>query len=343
MQLSFSRAEHFAWQPHLKLMASKSSKAQVAAVLIVVGLVAAFTYPIWFPVLTSILNPANPNAQVVISCAISDGLTDLAFTPAGSTAKFYVWPYGATAPYTDTVPLVFIAAGTETPDGTYTSTGATVAVGTWVLVYIADSGNTYYTASVIRQVKPLYGYATVSYLDPIKVYPRSATGAAGYGQTSGDKTASIMTNGALVTNATGVATGATTMQVNLAITSAKSWGSAGYVDPTTGYWYNPGFIIFDLDKTTARATIDTTTNMIWHGVIGVHEYWCFNVGQQVNDADVATDGIYSFNIQFTNQAAAADVLTIGFYTARRPSLIQQGSFGTTDLVKAENLYQIHLN
>jgi len=326
-------AEHFNWQPALAHAKKSNNKLIGVAAVSAIFIVGLLTYPMWSPVVLSFFGIGNTNAPVVISVAISDGLTDAAFTPSGATCKFYQWPYGAAQPSGDVAALIFICTGTESPDGTFTSTGATCLVGSYVLCYIQDSGNTYYTASIIRQVKPVYGFATTSYLDPIKVYPRSATSSA-------DKTATIMTAGALVTNATNIAAGITTQLVTLTIASAKSWGSAGYLEPTTGYYYTGGFIVYDLDRTTARAEL-TGGPLISHFVMGVHEYWVYLAGQTVNNANIATDGAWTMTITYNNMAAAADVMTLGFYTSRRLSLINQASFGTSDLLKAENLYQIH--
>ena len=85
--------------------------------------------------------------------------------------------------------------------------------------------------------------------------------------------------------------------------------------------------ILDADISTARCTV-TGSNIIWHDSIGTHEYWVFRIPQFINDGDISDDGSYSFTFTMDITVGADDAMDIGYFVQRRPSQIQQASFGT---------------
>lgn len=306
------------------------------AIVIVVLVVIAYAWPLLSPIL-----PGPTGAQVTLMVNGQDANDDSAFTPAGASVKMYVWPYGGLTPAqvtngfkTDIPALALIGAGTETPDGEY-STSATTAEGSFVYVYITDSGNTYYTCGVVRKVPFVVGegISREAILDPITVYPRSAT-------PSSDTAILITTGGVEKDNTTNMADG--DYNVQIAITSGKAYGSAGYIDPATGYSYLPAHLVFDLTITTARMSL-TGGPLFWHGQIGSNEYWCYEIGQSLNDADITGDGLWQMDATLDVTTTAADVLDIYWVSGgARYSGVVLGSFGTKDYEKADNMLDVHL-
>jgi hypothetical protein len=257
----------------------------------------------------------------------NDAIGEVVFSPAGASVK--VW---------DKATGDDLGALTEdaSNDGKWTSAYA-VPIGSVVVVKVADSGNTYYTRQVERKVNaPAAGVDRVSILDPIKMYPRSAT-------SSSDLAGALTTAGTAVTNATGIATGETDILVTLTAASGYTWGGQAYHDYETGKDYLGAFMVWDLTTTTASATI---TGPWWeHFSIGSHEYWIFKIPQIVNDADLAGDGTYSFTITFNNLAAAVDALDVACYTNAKTEDVMAKTFGTADTGNnsGELWIDIHLN
>jgi hypothetical protein len=252
----------------------------------------------------------------------NDAIGEVVFSPAGASVK--VWDK-STGEYLG--PLTEDASN----DGKWTSAYA-VDINSIIVLKVEDSGNTFYTCQVERMVNPPQaGVDRVSILDPINVNPRSATSGS-------DISGTLMTAGAEVDNSTNIASGETEIQIMLTVSSGKTWGGQAYYDYEAGDEYIGAFLVFDLTTTTARAVI---TGPYWeHFSMGSHEYWIFKIPQIVNDADLATDGTYSFTIQFNNLAAAADSLDIDFYTNAVLEDVLATSFGTSD--QGDSWTNIHL-
>jgi hypothetical protein len=286
-------------------------------------LIALVSSPVWYPMVLNLLTPVTPGNNALYRVGLTDAATGDVVSPAGISVKFFAWPFGALQPSAElSGPLTQIGVGTETPDGVFTANMA-YKIGSYVLVYITDSGDTYYSTSVVRQIPALTGSNTISDLEGIEVAPKSATSYS-------DIVFSIQTSGALVTNATGIASGITTMLVTATVADSKSWGTS-YLDPTTGYYYYGGLIVFDLTQTTARATIDGGP-LIWNGVIGSHQYWVYDTGAIIHKTSVTTgpySGTWQMTLSFDNIAAAASALTVSAWPkGARMSNIHAASFGT---------------
>jgi hypothetical protein len=257
----------------------------------------------------------------------NDGITESVFSPAGAAVK--VW---------DKATGEFLGPLTEdaSNDGKWTSAFA-VPVKSIIVVHVTDSGNTFYTRQVERIVHaPQAGVDRVSILDPINVWPRSATA-------SDDLAGSLTTAGTAVTNATGIASGETDILVTLTASSAKAWGGQAYYDYEAKKEYIGAFMVWDLTTTTASATI---TGPYWeHFSIGSHEYWIFKIPQIINDDDIAGDGTYSFTLTFNNLAAAADSLDVACYTNAKLEDVMAKTFGTasTGSGTGELWIDIHLS
>ena len=243
----------------------------------------------------------------------NDALGETVFSPAGASVK--VW---------DKTSGDFLGALTEdsSHDGKWDS-AFNVLVGSTVVLKVEDSGSTYYTRQV-EQVVPegASNVDRIGVLDPIEVYPRSATSLS-------DMTGTLMTAGVEVDNSTGIASGETDIQIILAVASGKTWGGQAYYDYETGKEYIGAFMVFDLTTTTASATI-TGGVLYANWETGSHEYWVFLLPQIHNDADVAGDGTYDFTITFNNLVAAADALDLGLYTNAKAEDVDAHNFGTND-------------
>jgi hypothetical protein len=281
-----------------------------------IGVVALVLFLVWglffggFALILSFLQPKN---YVRLQVQTNDAITEAVFTPAGASLKCW-----------DKASGLYLGALSEdsSHDGKWDS-AFPVLVGTTVLVKVADSGNTYYTNIVERIVPPgEAGVERIGILDPIEVYPRSAT-------TASDLVGTMMTSGVEVDNSTGIASGETEIQVSLTAASGKAWGGHPYYDPESGDTYIGAFMVFDLTTTTARATI-TGANLWKHWSVGSHEYWVFTLPQIVNDDDVTTDGTYVFTLEFNNLVAGSAALDLGCYTNAVDEDVEATSFGTND-------------
>ena len=306
-------------------------KEHMIAILLVAVVIGAVTYPQWSPIVNQWLTPIFPpidqggGGQVTLMVALQDGNDDSAVSPTNIAVAFYEWPYGPTMPTGNVDPLVSIGAGTESPDGEF-STSATATEGTYVYVYITDSGNTYQTTGAIRYVPFVLhqGISREAVLDPIVVWPRSATSA--------DDIAPLITSGgAEVDNSSNWAFGENDYRFEFAVSSGKSWGTGPYIEPSTGYYYNGGFIVFAYDISTARVTHEG--GPLYRGPydIGTTRYYIYWVPQIVNDADMSGDGTWfmDFTIDVT-VGDTSNALNIDFYPSRRVDLIDSLSFGTSD-------------
>lgn len=270
---------------------------------------------------------------------ITDKCTDAVFTPADASVKLYD-PKGCTsvAHYWSLYPNVamdFLDTLAESPDGEYTAS-KDQPVGAWRYAFLSGTG--YYTKGLFFQVPKLRA-GTTGEAEALLVTVTPATAATG---SAADVSIMFTTSGAEVDNTTNIAAGITTIKIDLTATSAKGYGSEGYIDPTTGYKYTGGFIAFDLTTTTARCIITGGPLLLPRFTIGSHDYWVWEFGQIVNDAQVPEDGTASFTIVFDNQAAGADALDVGLYYSQRYELIGAGSFGTSHIEKADNMLDIHL-
>jgi hypothetical protein len=255
-----------------------------------------------------------------------DAIGEAVFSPAGASVK--VWDSDGN----------WLGAMTEdsSVDGKWTGSFP-VALGDIVILKVEDSGNTFYTTQVQREVtQPMTGVDRISILDPIKVYPRSATSAS-------DIVGTMMTAGVEVDNSTGIATGETQLFISLTASSGKVWGGEAYYDYETNKEYLGAFMVFDLTTTTGRCTI---TGDIWeHFSVGSHEYWIIKLPQIVNDADLPNDGTYTFTITINNLVAATDCIDIHLGANAKVEDVKATSFGTNDagLAQAEAWIDIHLN
>jgi hypothetical protein len=270
---------------------------------------------------------------------ITDKLTDAVFTPSDASVKLYD-PKGCAsiAQYWSAYPniaMAFLDTLTETPDGEFTAT-KDQPVGAWRYGYITGTG--YYTKGVFFQV-PKARAGTTGESEALLVTVTPGTAATG---DAADVAIYLRNGGATVDNTTNIAAGVTVLTLTIFATSAKGYGSEGYIDPTTGYFYEGGFIAFDLTTTTARAVITGGTGAWSKFTIGAHDYWIWVFGQVVNDAQVPDDGSYAITMTFDNQAAGADALDVGVYAYQRHELISSGSFGTSHIAKADNMLDIHL-
>lgn len=326
MKLSFaSKPENFKWQHHNISNAVTIGGKGVGAIIVV----AFFVWLIFFGGLSFILSFLPHSVQYVkLQLQTNDGIAETVFSPAGASVK--VWDR-------DTGSYLGALSEDTSHDGKWDG-AFPVLVGSWVLVKVADSGSTYYTNVFERLVPPgEVGVERIGILDPVDVYPRSATSAS-------DLTGTMMTAGAEVDNSTGIATSETEIEFSLTAASGKAWGGHAYTDPESGDTYIGAFIVFDLTTTTARATI-TGSNVWNHWSVGSHEYWVFTVPQVINDDDISTDGTYHFTVTFNNLVAAADALDIGAYVNAVDEDVKATSFGTNDagLAQAEAWIDIHLN
>lgn len=305
-------------------------KEHILVGVIIAVLIGAVTYPMWSPYLG--LFPTGPlpgpvGGQVTLMVQLQNGNDDTAVSPSGISVKFYKWPYhlyGEQIPNTNIAALESIGAGTETPDGEFSSS-ATTAEGSWVYIYITDSGSTFQTTGAIRFVPFVLqeGISREAVLDPVVVWPRSATSA--------DDIAPLITSGgAEVDNSSNWAFGENDYRFEFAVSSGKSWGTGKYIDPSTGYLYRGGFIVFAYDITTARMT--HVGGPFYKQVdIGTSRYFIYWVDQIINDADIANDGIWYMDITIdVTVGDTSNALNIDFYPARRVDLIDSLSFGTSD-------------
>jgi hypothetical protein len=250
--------------------------------------------------------------EVALRVQTNDAITEAVFSPAGASVKVWNKATG-----------VFLGALAEdgSHDGKWDS-AFYVPVGTWVTVKVEDSGSTFHTRVVDRQVMPgASGVDRISVLLPIDVYPRSATD-------SSDLAGAMFVSGSEITNATGIASGTSDIVVMLTASSSKTYGGQAYTDPENPEdYYIGGFMVFALTTTTARATL---TGADYHFAIGSTEYWIYCFGQITNDDDDDTDGTITFHITFNNIAAAADALDVDCYDNAKLENVLAGSFGTSD-------------
>jgi len=275
-----------------------------------IGLICVLTYQSWGALFPASVNPPTP--EVTLQVQTNDGIGEAVFSPTNAYVK--VW---------DKATGIFLGALSEdsTFDGKWAS-AFTVPVFTTIVLKVGDTSSTYYTTQVERIVGPAaVGVDRISVLDPIDVYPRSATSAS-------DIVGTIMTSGVEVDNSTGIASGETELDFSLTAASGKAWGGIGYWDYETGKEYIGAFLVFDLTTTTARATI---TGNIWqHFSIGSHEYWIIRLPQIVNDADLANDGTYTFSVTFNNLVAGSAALDIHLGVNAKLEDVLATSFGTND-------------
>lgn len=316
----------------------------VLIALVLTGLIiGAFTYPIWSPTVTQWLSnlPFGPlpqqGGQVKLSVGLTDANDDTVVTPAGISVGFYVWDYaryGTQIPRMDIAPLAQIGAGTESPDGEFT-TSATAQEGSWVYVFIQDSGATFQTTYSIQQVPFVLqqGIDREAILDPIKVNPRSATSA--------DDVAIMITSaGGEIDNQTAWAFGSNDIEVELAAASGKAWGNAGYIDPSTGYYYMGGLIIFEYDMTTLR--ISHTGGPLFKMIeYGTTRYYVYEIsGPILNDQHISGDGTWSMTTTYDCTVGANTALDVYFIPYRRMAQVNSASFGTTDVQNADYMGNI---
>lgn len=320
-------------------MAKKRPWWHYAAVIGIICLVGQYGPPlVGYPgVFTYLLTPLTPpGGEVTLMVQVVDGISDAVFSPADASVNYYrpTDPADVNKVGVDIEPMALIGAGSESPDGEFTSS-ATGIEGEWVYIY--TSGTNYYTKGVWRQVPYVLhqGITTEAVLESIKVYPNTGPLAA-------DVSLLITTGGVEKDNSTNFPTGVNDYRIEITATSAYAFGNEGYIDPETGYWYQGGFLVFDLDLTTARGEItssDLLPGALGHFTISSHEYWVFHVGQVVNDDDISGDGTKIITLTLDNQVAAANCLDIGIYVSRRPSYISSASFGTN--YEADSLTDVH--
>jgi len=297
-----------------------------ASICIIVLVAAGYvTSPIW---MTWFQPPGMP--EVVPLVKLTDANDDSACSPAGITVKMYD-PHGLMAmPTADVAPFDFLDSLTETPDGEFTGT-KTVLQGTWVYFYVTCTGYEYYIAGFFAQIPgPRSGTSGEANALGFKMIPSGYTASVyecGVANYYGDHVSMLLTTGGTAkTNATNLPTG--TYNYDLAVTAASGYGFgyAGHIDPETGYYYRPAAVILDLDITTARGIL-TSSSLFDHFVIGVHEYWCLSLGQLFNDKDITVDGTSHLFFDLNNQAAAADVADFILSIGGRPGDFHAGSYG----------------
>lgn len=303
----------------------------IAMAAIILG---AFTYPTWGPMANQWLSnlpfglPQGPTGgQVKLSVGLTDADDGSAVTPAGISVMFYEWNYGAygmTIPRYNIDPLVEIGAGTETPDGEFT-TSATALEGSWVYVYITDSGNTFQTTYSIQQVPYVLqqGIDREAILDPILVNPRSATSAS-------DVSIMITSGGAEIDNSSDWAFGSNDISVELSASSGVAWGNRGYIQPSTGYFFLGGLVIFQYDLSTLRVshTGGPLYDMIEYGTT---RYYIYEIsGPILNDADISGDGSWEMSLTYDCTVGADNATDVYFIPFRRADQVQSASFGTLD-------------
>jgi hypothetical protein len=314
----------------------------IALAAIVIG---AFTYPMWAPQANQLLSglfgglPTGGPAggQVKLSVGLIDADDDSAVSPAGISVIFYEWNYalyGANIPRYNIAPLQQVGAGTETPDGEFT-TSATAAEGSWVYIYATDSGNTFQTTYSIQQVPYVLqqGIDREAILDPILMNPRTATSAD-------DVSIMITSAGAEVDNSSNWAFGSNDIKVELAASSGNAWGNRGYIDPATGYFFLGGLVIFEYDLSTARVT---HTGGPLYDVIeyGTTRYYVYEIsGPILNDQHISGDGTWSMTTTYDCTVGGTNVSDVYFIPYRRADQVESASFGTKDWQSADAMEDI---
>lgn len=313
--------------------------------LALIGILAgALTYPMWSPLMNQWLSSIGfglpqpiVGGQVKLSVGLTDANDGSAVSPAGISVMFYEWDfarYGSNIPKVNIDPLTEIGAGTESPDGEFTSS-ATAAEGSWVYTYITESANTYQTTYSIQQVPYVLqqGIDREAILQPILINPRSATSAD-------DVSIMITSGGAEIDNSSDWAFGSNDIEVELASASGKAWGNRGYIDPATGYYYLGGLVIFEYDLSTARVT--HTGGPLYDMIeYGTTRYYVYEIGAPIlNDADISGDGDWSMDTTYDCTVGSTNVSDIYFIPFRRADQVGSASFGTLDWQSADNMEDI---
>lgn len=218
-------------------MVKRNHVLALALGLLILG---AFTYPMWSPQVNQWLSmmfggwqpPPQVGGEVTLSVSLIDADDGSAVSPAGISVMFYVWDfarYGYTLPTHNIDPMTEIGAGSETPDGEFT-TSATTEENSWVYIYITDSGDTFQTTYSIQQVPPVLhqGIDREAILEPVLVNPRSALSRQ-------DVAIMITSEGAEIDNSSNWAFGQHDITVTLSTTAGNAWGNRGYIDPSTKF------------------------------------------------------------------------------------------------------------
>jgi hypothetical protein len=304
-------------------------KSYQYGLLILVVLVGAFiTYPLWSPYLTPVLPP--PGIDVIPVFKITNTATDAAFSAAPSVKLYDAG--GLTAMPTSDLPgpMDYLDTLAETPDGEFTGT-MSLPVGMWVYLYATDT-NAWTFGGFYKIPGPREG--TTGEAKPIQVRV-----AYNSGTITSDISGMLVSAGAEVDGqdaTNNVTFGSASYRLDLTV--AENYGFAGttYIDPATGYLYEGGIVVLDLDLTTARCTV-TGANIINHFTISSHEYWVLRVAQFINDADIDDDGTYSLSFTIDVSVGADDAMDVGYFYTRRPSQISQASFGTDAENNDDNL------
>jgi hypothetical protein len=299
-------------------------KEHVIAICLLALVVGFVTYPIWSPYLSIPYQPpVQIGGQVTLMVNLIDADDGSAVSPAGISVNFYEWTYGAGIPNDNIEPLTAIGPATETPDGEFTSS-ATTAEGSWVYVFIEDSGDTFYTTAAIRQVPFVLqqGISREAILDPIEVNPRTAT-------SSDDVSIMVTSAGAEIDNSSAWAFGANDITVDVTASSGVSWGANRYIDPATGYLYYGGLLIFEYDLSTLRV-VNTGGALLNTIEYGTTTYYIYEVGAILNDADVAGDGTWTTSISYDCTVGANNALDVHLIPFRRADQVNSASFGTSD-------------
>jgi hypothetical protein len=274
------------------------------------------------------LLPVGVGGKVQVRVQVLNALDDTVFTPADAVCNMFDAQGLTTMPTSDlSGPMSEIGGMSETPDGTYTSTAYGLE-GEWVYLYI--TGTNFYTLGVFRQIPYVLsaGITNIATLETVRIQPNG-------GPVVGDVAPYITSGGARIFNGTNIATGVQEWKIDITATSGKTWGSAGYIAPATGWFYDPCYCVVNLTRTAgARMTIDSSACFA-HYVIGNFEYWLLRVGSVPNDGDIPTDGTTSLFATVNNLKAGTDVLYIyGCWGGSRLTALLAGSFGTNYFTEA---------
>lgn len=304
-------------------------KSYQYGLIILVILVGAFvTYPMWSPFLAPVIPPTGGDAIPVFK--ITNIATDAAFS-AAPTVKIYDAGGLTSMPTSDLPgPMDYLDTLSETPDGEFTATIA-LPVGMWIYLYATDTNA--WNFGGFYQVPPLRA-GTTGESEPIIVRVAYNSGTITSDISGMLVSGGVEVDGQDATN--NVTFGAASYRLDLTVAANYGFAGTTYIDPATGYLYEGGIVVLDLDLTTARCTV-TGSGIINHFTISSHEYWVFRLPQFINDNDIDDDGTYSLSFTIDVTVGADDAMDVGYFYTRRPSQISQASFGTDAENNDDNL------
>lgn len=308
---------------------SNVSKLQAGLLIVTIVGGLALTSPLWVPWVLSLFGQPPPVGNAIPVFKLTNICDDTAVTAAPSV-KIYDARGMTTMPSADIEPFLYLDTLAETPDGEFTAT-ISLPIGMWIYLYVTETNA--FNFGGFYQVQPLRAGTTGESI------PISLQIAYNSGTLANDMSAMLVSGGVEVDGQDATANvtfGASSYRLDMTVAEGYGFASKNYVDPATGYFYRGGFIVLDLDLTTARCTV-TGSNIFEHFTIGTHEYWAIGFDQFINDAQVEDDGTYGTSVTIDVSVGADDAMDLGYYDARRPSQIKQASFGTDIEANGDNL------